>query len=87
MCRCLFIFIIAFVSLLAACSPKSVEESLPTETSLPPATAMPVSATQPPTPEPISTEIAFLPSKLETIQPGNLTRLQRLRRSFLSLFH
>ena len=54
MCRCLFIFIIAFVSLLAACSPKSVEESLPTETSLPPATAMPVSATQPPTPEPLS---------------------------------
>jgi WD40 repeat protein len=79
MCRRSFIFTIAVVSLLAACGPKSVEESLPNETSLPPATAMPVPATQTPTPELTSTESALLPGHLETIQFGNLTRLQLLK--------
>jgi WD40 repeat protein len=77
--RRLFIFTIVFVSLLAACSPQSAEGSPPTETAPPPATVIPVSATQPPTPELISTNIAFLPGQSEIIQPGNLMRLQLLK--------
>ncbi len=75
----LFIFTIAFIFLFAACRTQPAEEFFPTETALPPVPITALTATQTPTPEPVSTENAFLPGQLEIIQPGNLMRLQLLK--------
>lgn len=72
MYRHLSICVIALMSLLAACGPRSLEGLQATETPFPPSTAMPVSATQ----TPALPEIALLPGQLEIIQPGNVARLQ-----------
>ncbi len=73
--RRLSLCVIALMSLLAACGPKSLAGLPATETPFPPSTAMPVSAAQ----TPASPEIALLPGQLEIIQPGNVSRLQLLK--------